>query len=123
MRAMHYFDENKRVDSAAKAIKQNREKRFNDAINASGMSSYLMLQNCYPLGDLAQPIPLGINISKTIEGVKAVRVHGGGFAGTIIAYVSKEKEKEYVAKMCDIFGNKNVYSIGVRKSGTCKVDL
>ena len=123
LRAMHYFDENKRVDSAAKAIKQNKEKRFNDAINESGMSSYLMLQNCYPLGDVAQPIPLGINISKTIEGVKAVRVHGGGFAGTIIAYVSKEKEKEYVAKMCDIFGNKNVYSIGVRKSGTCKVDL
>ena len=64
MRAMHYFDENKRVDLCAKAVKNSNEKKFCAAINESGMSSYLMLQNCYPLSDTAQRIPLGINLSK-----------------------------------------------------------
>lgn len=121
MRAMHYFDENKRVDLCAKAVKNSNEKKFCAAINESGMSSYLMLQNCYPLSDTAQRIPLGINLSKKIDGVKAVRVHGGGFAGTIIAYVDKNKTSDYVEKMQAVFGKENVFVIGVRNVGTCKV--
>lgn len=121
MRAMHYFDENKRVDLCAKAVKNSNEKKFCAAINESGMSSYLMLQNCYPLSDTAQRIPLGINLSKKIDGVKAVRVHGGGFAGTIIAYVDKNKTSDYVEKMQTVFGKENVFVIGVRNVGTCKV--
>ncbi len=121
MRAMHYFDENKRVDLCAKAVKNSNGKKFCAAINESGMSSYLMLQNCYPLSDTAQRIPLGINLSKKIDGVKAVRVHGGGFAGTIIAYVDKNKTSDYVEKMQAVFGKENVFVIGVRNIGTCKV--
>ena len=121
LRAMHFFDENKRVDSCAKAVKNGNEKKFCQAINDSGLSSYLMLQNCYPLGDTAQRIPLGINLSKKIDGVKAVRVHGGGFAGTIIAYVDKTKCGNYVDVMKSVFGNDNVYVIGVRNDGTCRV--
>ena len=97
------------------------KKKFCAAINESGMSSYLMLQNCYPLSDTAQRIPLGINLSKKIDGVKAVRVHGGGFAGTIIAYVDKNKTSDYVEKMQAVFGKENVFVIGVRNVGTCKV--
>ena len=121
LRAMHFFDENKRVDSCAKAVKNGNEKKFCQAINESGQSSYLMLQNCYPLGDTAQRIPLGINLSKKIDGVKAVRVHGGGFAGTIIAYVDKAKCDGYVNVMKSIFGDDNVFVIGVRNDGTCRV--
>ncbi|MDE6758306.1 MAG: galactokinase [Clostridia bacterium] len=121
LRAMHYFDENKRVDACAKAVKNANEKKFCAAINESGASSYLMLQNCYPLGDIVQRIPLAINLSKKIDGVKAVRVHGGGFAGTIIAYVDKNKRDNYVEKMRSVFGKDNVFVIGVRNEGTCKV--
>lgn len=121
LRAIHFFDENKRVDSCAKAVKNVNEKKFCNAINESGLSSYTMLQNCYPLADVEQRIPLGINLSKKIDGVKAVRVHGGGFAGTIIAYVDKTKCDDYVQKMKSVFGDNNVFVIGVRNDGTCRV--
>lgn len=123
LRAMHFFDENKRVDIGAKAVKSNNEKKFLSAINESGMSSYTLLQNCIPTGDVAQRIPLAINLSKKIAGVKAVRVHGGGFAGTIIAYVAKDAVANYVAKQKEIFGDENVFVIGVRNDGACKVEI
>lgn len=118
MRAMHYFDENKRVDVCAKAIKKNNDRKFCEMINQSGESSYTMLQNCYPEGDVSQRIPLGVNLSKKVDGVKAVRVHGGGFAGTVIAYVEKDKRDGYVGKMKQVFGEDNVFVIGVRGDGT-----
>ncbi len=121
LRAMHFYDENKRVDVCAKAVKKSNERKFCDMINASGESSYTMLQNCYPYGDLTQRIPLAINLSKKSDGVKAVRVHGGGFAGTIIAYVEKNKCDAYVDRMKSIFGNDSVFVIGVRNDGTTKV--
>lgn len=121
MRAMHFFEENKRVESCARAVRNMYATKFFNAINESGLSSYLMLQNCYPLGDTAQRIPLAINLSRGIDGVKAVRVHGGGFAGTIIAYVNKAKCDNYVEKMRSVFGKDNVFVIGVRNVGACKV--
>lgn len=121
LRAMHFFDENKRVDLCAKTVNKVNERKFCDMINASGESSYMTLQNCYPYGDLAQRIPLAINLSKKCDGVKAVRVHGGGFAGTIIAYVDKSKCDGYVDKMTSVFGGENVFVIGVRNDGTVKV--
>ena len=123
LRAMHFFDENKRVEVGARAVKSGKEKKYCEVINASGLSSYTMLQNCYPLGDLDQRIPLGINLSKKIDGVKAVRVHGGGFAGTIIAYVDTKSVDGYVEQMKNIFGDKNVFAIGVRNDGACKVEM
>lgn len=123
LRAMHFFDENKRVESGARSVKKANEKKFCQVINESGLSSYLMLQNCYPLGDLAQRIPLGIHLSKKQLGVRAVRVHGGGFAGTIIAYVANESVDDYVGTMQSIFGTENVFRIGVRNDGTCRVEL
>ena len=75
------------------------------------------------MGDLDQRIPLGINLSKKIDGVKAVRVHGGGFAGTIIAYVDTKSVDGYVEQMKNIFGDKNVFAIGVRNDGACKVEM
>ncbi|MGN0771380.1 MAG: galactokinase [Christensenellales bacterium] len=123
LRAMHFFDENKRVEAGARAVKGVKEKKFCEVINASGLSSYTMLQNCYPLGDMNQRIPLGINLSKKIDGVKAVRVHGGGFAGTIIAYVDSKSVDDYVAQMKKVFGDNNVFAIGVRNDGACKVEM
>ena len=122
-RAIHYFNENRRVDIAKKALQKGQEKKFIDMINQSGISSLTMLQNCFPNGAVAQPIPLGIALSKQIKGVKAVRVHGGGFAGTIIAYVEKSEVKNYVKEMSKVFGDENVFHIEVRNIGACKVEL
>ncbi len=122
-RAIHYFNENRRVDIAKKTLQKGQEKKFIDMINQSGISSLTMLQNCFPNGAVAQPIPLGIALSKQIKGVKAVRVHGGGFAGTIIAYVEKSEVQNYVKEMSKVFGDENVFHIEVRNIGACKVEL
>ncbi len=123
LRAMHYFEENKRVEAGVKAVKSGNFKKFAAVINGSGQSSYELLQNCYPLGDTAQRIPLGLAVSKMNGAVKAVRVHGGGFAGTILAFVDNAGVDEYIADMKKIFGDDCVYRIGVRNEGTCKVEL
>ena len=122
-RAIHYFNENKRVDIAKKALQKGQEKKFIEMINQSGISSLTMLQNCFPNGAVAQPIPLGIALSKQINGVKAVRVHGGGFAGTIIAYMDTNDVQNYVNEMSKVFGKENVFHIQVRNVGACKVEL
>lgn len=123
MRAMHFYDENKRVDAGAEAVKKGDESAFAEVINASGLSSYMLLQNCYPEGDVAQRVPLGINLSKRFKGVRAVRVHGGGFAGTILAFVDKKHTVKYIEYMSDIFGEENVFEVGVRNDGACKVNI
>lgn len=123
LRAMHYFDENKRVEAGARAVRNANAKKFVQAINESGMSSYLMLQNCYPLGDTVQRIPLAINLSKRVDAVRGVRVHGGGFAGTVIAYVDNAGVDAYVELMQSVFGKENVFCIGVRNDGTCRVQM
>lgn len=123
LRAMHFYDENRRVVAGAEAVKKTDEKAFAEVINASGLSSYMLLQNCYPEGDVAQRVPLGINLSKRFKGVKAVRVHGGGFAGTILAFVDKKRTEEYIEYMASVFGKENVFEVGVRNDGACKVNI
>ena len=120
-RAIHYFNENKRVEIAKKALNKAQEKKFVEMINQSGVSSQTMLQNCFPNGATSQPIPLAVSLSKQIDGVKACRVHGGGFAGTIIAYIEKDKIDNYIKQMTPIFGKENIFHVEVRNCGTCKV--
>jgi len=122
-RAMHFYNENRRVDTAKKALQKGKEKKFIEMINASGISSLTMLQNCFPNGATAQPIPLGIALSKQTNLVKACRVHGGGFAGTIIAYMAKENVDKYISSLTPIFGKENIFHVLVRNCGTCKVEI
>ena len=123
LRAMHYFEENKRVQYGARAVETGKKKKFLQAIRESGESSYTMLQNCYPIGDTLQRIPLAICLSRRDDAVQAVRVHGGGFAGTIIAYVAADGADAYVRSMQSVFGADNVYRIGVRPDGACRVEM
>ncbi|MDE6551304.1 MAG: galactokinase [Clostridia bacterium] len=123
LRSVHYFDENKRVVEGAKAVKDVDFDKFAQVIGDSGISSYTMLQNCYAEQDKAQRIPLGICLSKKCLGVKAVRVHGGGFAGTILALVDSAHTADYVAEMGVIFGKQNVFAVNIRNDGACKVNI
>lgn len=123
LRAMHFYDENRRVEKGAEAVKKDDFASFAQVINESGLSSYTMLQNCYPADDVAQRIPLGVNLSKRFDGVRAVRVHGGGFAGTILAFVDSARTAEYIDYMSAVFGKDSVFHVNVRNDGACKVNL
>ena len=122
LRAIHFFEENLRVEKATLAIKNNDYKTFFNCMNESGDSSYKLLQNCYAPGDIEQRIPLALEISRCNIKDGATRVHGGGFAGTIIAILKKEEVTNYIKNMALVFGEKNIYNINIRTVGACKIN-
>lgn len=122
LRAIHFFEENERVESAAKALENGATSDFLKAINESGESSLVCLQNAFVPGSDIQPVALALKLSQKYIKNGAVRLHGGGFAGTVIAFVSEEEEEEYVKRMTDVFGNGNVFSENVRNIGATEVD-
>ena len=116
-RGKHYFEENKRVEQAYKCILNNDEDGFVKCINDSGESSFYQLKNCY-VNSIEENLPQGILKSKEYLTSGGVRVHGGGFAGTILAFVNKKETKEYISKMKEMFGEQNVKQIYLAKYGT-----
>ena len=121
LRAMHFFEENERVDRACNCLEKGDAKGFLNEVNQSGLSSLIRLQNCSVPAELSQPVILGIEVSRSIIKDGAVRVHGGGFAGSILAIVSHGELSDYVAKMSAIFGEENVFTAFVRPTGACKM--
>ena len=118
MRAMHFYKENERVLAAFNALKNNDSKAFLKAVNESGTSSMCLLQNCYVPGDSMQPVSLAIETSRLIIKDGAVRIHGGGFAGSILAIVSDKEVDEYVSTLKKMFGSDNVFKTCIREIGT-----
>ncbi len=122
LRSIHFFDENKRVLSGYKALKNDNVDEFLKLINESGDSSYRLLENCFVQKDNKQGISLAVNLSKLyLENTGAVRVHGGGFKGTVIAYVPLKKKSDYISKMKKVFGERNVVLVKLRQVGTTEV--
>ena len=97
--------------------------RFLSLVRESGNSSSKFLQNLYsPQNPLQQEIPLAIMISeKILLGNGAVRVHGGGFAGTIQAFVPNEKLNTYKLSMDKLFGENSCHIIKIRPYGGIKM--
>ena len=121
MRAMHWYDEQKRVRSQEEALEQCDVKAFLDLVNASGRSSFMYLQNVdnykYPRH---QSVALSLALADHIlDGDGAVRIQGGGFAGSIIAFVPKEKSETYVGKMDDLLGKGACRKVKIRTTGSC----
>jgi galactokinase len=89
-------------------------------VNQSGESSFCFLQNLYPTTlPTEQGLSLAIALTLSILGSEAVvRVHGGGFAGTIQAYVKDEDLEQYVKKMEKVFGNGSATVIEIRSTAT-----
>lgn len=116
LRAIHFFEENHRVDAMVAALEEGRIRTYLDLVNASGRSSAQFLQNVYSLGHLVQqPIPLALALTeKFLAGEGACRVHGGGFAGTIQAYVPLNRRREYARTMEAVFGPGSVIELSVR---------
>jgi galactokinase len=123
LRAIHFVRENERVRDLFKALRKDDIEGFLSVVRESGNSSATLLQNCYSVTDVKeQGIPLACAVAESVVGEKgAFRVHGGGFAGTIQAYVPLEKEKLFVKKMSESFGKESVTKLRIRPYGAVKV--
>ena len=123
LRAIHFVEENERVKKETKALNESDFSAFINEVKASGDSSFKYLQNVYMNKDIEhQNVSVALALSDVILGKNGVsRVHGGGFAGTIQAFVKNEAVAEYQKLMNDNFGDGacNVYK--VRKYGGIKV--
>ncbi|MBR5538403.1 MAG: galactokinase, partial [Clostridia bacterium] len=124
LRALHFVNENERVLMQTEALKKGDLDTFFDGVKASGNSSFKYLQNIFATKDVKeQGLSLALCISDAILGDKkgAYRVHGGGFAGTIQAFVAHEDVEEYKAAMDKIFGEGSCVVMSIRPEGAIKV--
>ena len=121
LRAMHFFEENLRVEKACEALESGDAKAFLNAVNESGLSSLIRLQNCSVPAEVSQPVVTGIELSRSVIKDGAIRVHGGGFAGSILAIVNSQEKDNYVSVMQKVFGSQNVFTAKVRPVGAQKM--
>ncbi len=123
MRAAHFFAENRRAVLEANALSEGNMNYFLELVRQSGESSANLLQNLYSCSQpTEQAISIGIMLSKSILGRNGtVRVHGGGFAGTIQAFVPVEKVNEYSQEMNRIFGDRSCYILRIRPVGSIEI--
>lgn len=123
MRAVHYFKENRRAIDEVQALENGDIAQFFDLYRQSADSSATLLQNHYSVKKpTEQGISLGLMMSRLILGDDAaVRVHGGGFAGTIQAFVPSFKTNEYVRGINSLFGANSCYVLRIRPVGGVEI--
>ena len=123
LRAIHFFNENKRVGKLVSALDLDDFDGFKYYIQESGNSSYKFLQNVYASSDPQnQAVSLALALSENILGDHGVcRVHGGGFAGTIQAFVENDYVETYKQAIEKTFGKDSCHVLKVRAKGGCKV--
>ena len=122
-RAIHFYNENKRVERLANALANEDFESFKSTIIESGKSSYMYNQNCYTLSNPnSQPVALALCLTEELlKGKGAYRVHGGGFAGTIQAFVPVGETDAFVSAMRKILGEDSCYILKVRSHGGCEI--
>ncbi len=122
LRAMHFFGDNARVPHQAEALKNKDIETFRQLMNDSGKSSFMLLQNVCPTDSSERGLALALALSeRMLAGKGAWRVHGGGFAGTILALVPLETMPAYQAEMERVFGQGCCYRFAVRPVGGVKI--
>jgi len=124
LRALHFVRENARVEVARDALKSGELDKFFATILASGRSSFEYLQNVYTTINVReQGLSLALAITDGYLSGKgcAFRVHGGGFAGTIQAFVKNEYLDGYVALMNSVFGEGAAMPLNIRPVGAAKL--
>lgn len=123
LRALHFINENERVGQEVNALKKGDFEQFLHYVKASGDSSYKYLQNVYANSDVnCQNVSIALATSDVVLGANGVsRVHGGGFAGTIQAFVKNSYVDEYKKNMDLIFGEGSCSDLRIRKYGGIQV--
>ena len=123
LRAMHFYGDNARVEKEVAALKAGDFEEFKKCIIESGRSSYMYNQNVYTCkAPTDQPVSLALAISEEIlSGKGAWRVHGGGFAGTIQAFVPNDLLSEYKERIESVFGEGSCYVLAIRPVGGTQI--
>ena len=125
LRALHFFADDMRVQEQVQALEEGRFDEFLALVRESGRSSWTLLQNCYSIGSVGeQGVPLALTLSEILLGGDgAWRVHGGGFAGTILSFVPEEKLGGYLDGMRAVFGRDSCHALSIRAAGAVMLDL
>ena len=125
LRAIHFFEEDRRVGELADAIAKDDTEKILHLIQESGTSSWELLQNCYSLQNCEeQKITLTLALTQLFLnkiGDGVCRVHGGGFAGVIACLVPIAETDNYVNYIARYVGDSNVYPMNIRAVGAVKV--
>ncbi len=124
LRALHFFGDNNRAQLEAQALNNGNFEEFKRLVIESGNSSFMYNQNVYTCKNpTEQGLSLALAVSeKLLKGKGAWRVHGGGFAGTIQAFVPNGMLEEYKNAMEGIFGNGTCHILNIRPVGGTKVE-
>lgn len=118
LRAMHFFDEDARVPQQVANLTAGNVDRFLSLIRESGASSFQQLQNVCPSEGKERSVALALALSAhLLNGQGASRVHGGGFAGTIQAFVPDALADAYREGMEKVFGPDTCYRLRIRPAG------
>ncbi len=120
LRAMHVYDDNRRVRRQIAALQENRFDDFLHEVRASGISSWLYLQNVTPTGATRhQALAFALaQADRLLHGRGACRVHGGGFAGTLQAYVPLDLLPEFRAGIEAALGQNCCHVLSIRREGS-----
>ena len=125
LRAIHFFEETRRVEDASEAIGKEDYEKFMKLMDESGNSSWELLQNCYSLQNChEQKISLMLALTQLflnkIQG-GICRVHGGGFAGVIATILPEAEMDNYVEYISRYVGRDNVYPMDIRAVGAAHI--
>lgn len=120
LRAMHFYEDDKRVLRQAAALQRGDFPSFLEEETASGASSYMYLQNV--LAASAPPEQQAVALAlalcrKALDGTGAYRVHGGGFAGTVQAFVPLERLEQFCTAVTAVFGKEACHVLKIRSAG------
>ena len=123
LRAMHFYNDNRRVEKEATALRNGDFDTFKQLVIESGNSSYMYNQNVFvKIKDAGQPVSLALALSDSVlRGKGAWRVHGGGFAGTIQAFVPEELLDTYIATLESVYGEAACHVLSIRSVGGTEV--
>lgn len=125
LRAIHFFEENERVQRCVELIKKEDINGVINLINQSGNSSWKLLQNCYSIQNFhEQKITLALTLTEIfLQKIKSgvCRVHGGGFAGVIMCIIPNKEKDNYINYISKFVGKENVYPMNIREIGAVHI--
>ncbi len=124
LRALHVYDDNRRVAAQCDALRRGDFQTFLRLVRESGESSWMYLQNVIPAGykeHQEMAVALGL-CARLLNGEGAYRVHGGGFAGTIQAFVPDRRLGDFVEKMEAVLGKGSCHCLSIRAEGGVQVE-
>jgi len=123
LRAAHFFEENRRVDDMADALRGDDLPAFFRNVVESGRSSAMYLQNVFADGGTREVARALMMADRKLAGKGAWRVHGGGFAGTTLNFVPQKELPSFVKDMNAVFGENSCQVLDIRPEGAAVVSL